>query len=603
MADEKTSVQFTEEMKGYVALDPPEDYQDGFDEGRRQGTYCMFHLTIKVPDVDFFIIDPEERAEAEGYVECDQLGGKMPVTDGVFNLFVDADDPDQNTRHMQYHLPITDGSGRALTLRGHKVIKDNGVFRIWHDTTTLYTELIEGHPSPDDDSPATVVARGILHIYPRDFAKQLTTMRASGPDRAAEARGLSAFGKLFAGTVMDVYGAGFLKRRSDRWRVHEVPMYTLEGVKRAEITTSHFTTGDDLGLDVLRFRREASRDVVVLFHGLTTSTDMYIMPEHYNLVSYLLDHGFGDVWSVYWRGSNRHSYDLFPNRYNIDDVALYDMPGAIATVREAVGPDARIHVIAHCVGSLGFNMALFSGIVDGISSVISNSVALVPQVPRWSYAKLRVGPMALNYILRYPNVNPRWSYLSGPGIARGKPFAKMVSLFHRECKEPACHMVSFMWGAGHPACYQHENLADVTHRRVGDLFGAVNTSYYRHIAKMVRRGVAVKMNPTDSRYNRLPNSYLDRIDEVDLPPMLLVTGDQNKVFTDSNIVFHESLPRLKPGIDAELKVYPGYGHQDVFQGVRCDEETFPAMLDFLNRHRGAPPSRGLAATSSAGAEQ
>ena len=81
----------------------------------------------------------------------------------------------------------------------------------------------------------------------------------------------------------------------------------------------------------------------MIVHGLTTSTDMFIMPEHYNLVSYLLDNGYTDVWCLDMRMSNRHSYNLFPHRYTFDDIALYDYPPAIDIIREHVGgpPAAR----------------------------------------------------------------------------------------------------------------------------------------------------------------------------------------------------------------------------------------------------------------------
>ena len=36
----------------------------------------------------------------------------------------------------------------------------------------------------------------------------------------------------------------------------EIPLYTLEGVKDAEVTTHHFSTGDGLGLSMLRFSRD-----------------------------------------------------------------------------------------------------------------------------------------------------------------------------------------------------------------------------------------------------------------------------------------------------------------------------------------------------------
>ena len=32
-------------------------------------------------------------------------------------------------------------------------------------------------------------------------------------------------------------------------------------------------------------------------------------------------------------------------------------------------------------------------------------------------------------------------------------------------------MLSFMWGSGHPAMYEHANLLPETHERMGDLCG------------------------------------------------------------------------------------------------------------------------------------
>ena len=58
-------------------------------------------------------------------------------------------------------------------------------------------------------------------------------------------------------------------------------------------------------------------------HGLTSSSDLFIMPEHRNLVSYLLDNGFTDVWALDFRMSNRFPYDTETHRYTLDDIADY----------------------------------------------------------------------------------------------------------------------------------------------------------------------------------------------------------------------------------------------------------------------------------------
>jgi cholesterol oxidase len=360
----------------------------------------------------------------------------------------------------------------------------------------------------------------------------------------------------------------------------EIPLYTLEGVPDAEVTTHPFSTADGLGLSLLRFQRAPCDDVVMLIHGLSTSTDMFIMPEHVNLVRFLLDHGFTDVWSLDCRMSNRFSYNLVPHAYTLDTVALFDHPPAIATIRRAVG-DRRLHVICHCLGSLSFVMSLAARAVTGITSVVSNSIALTPRVPSFSRFKLTFVRPLLRYLLGQPYINPNWA--ADPWMSRGKLIAHAVNLAHSECDVAVCHMLSMMWGAGRPALYRHENLAEVTHRRGGDLFGGVGLHYDAHVLKMVRAGHAVKFAPGDPAYRALPDDYWARAKDIETP-VLFVTGSDNRVFTDSNIVCYRELDALVPGRHA-LHVFPGYGHQDVFMGKRNDVDTFPTFLDFLAKHR------------------
>ncbi|MEA2273070.1 MAG: cholesterol oxidase [Solirubrobacteraceae bacterium] len=199
--DEAVSVSFTEEMKGFVAFGE-DDFDRGFRAGRESKTALMFHLTITAEDIERFVADRDHFATAEGYVESDALGGRLPVTRGDCNLFVDQH-KDRPSKRMLYRLHFADGTGRPLTLTGFKVVEDDPGFDAWRDTTTLFTRVLEGHVEPTDDGTAEVVATGIIHIHVRDFAKQLTTFRVHP---AARVDALGRFGALFAGDLWDVYG-------------------------------------------------------------------------------------------------------------------------------------------------------------------------------------------------------------------------------------------------------------------------------------------------------------------------------------------------------------------------------------------------------------
>ncbi|RAY16666.1 alpha/beta hydrolase [Actinomadura craniellae] len=360
---------------------------------------------------------------------------------------------------------------------------------------------------------------------------------------------------------------------------HRIPRFTWAGVPDdAEVSTHPFSTEDGLGLSLTRFRRADCDDIVLLLHGLTMASDMFIMPEHRNLVTCLLDEGFTDVWALDFRMSNRFPYDLETHRFTLDDCALFDHPAAMAELRKHVG-DRRVHVVAHCLGSVTYMMSLCAGLVDDVASMVCNSVALTPRVPLWAKYKLAYGPAMAEYVLGFSFLDPRFG--DAPVLTRGWALSRFMSLFHRECDVRACHMLSFMWGAGRPALYEHGNLDDATHQRIADICGGVGVHYYRHVHKMVEAGRAVKYNRKEPRHADLPDDYLAGATEVQTP-LLLLTGDRNKAFADSNVICHRWLSERMPGLH-ELQILPGYGHMDPFLGKNAHADVFPTIIDFLKR--------------------
>jgi cholesterol oxidase len=266
----------------------------------------------------------------------------------------------------------------------------------------------------------------------------------------------------------------------------------------------------------------------------------------------------------------------------MDDCALYDHPKAIEYIRNKVGEGRRIHVIGHCLGSMSFSMSLAAKQVTGISSFISNSISLAPHIPAWSRLKITLFPFVLERILDVRYVSPGWAY--EPRLTKGKLLSKLISLFHRECDEPACHTLSLMWGSGWPALFMHENLDQQTHARLHHLFGATGLNYHRHIRKMVNSDhQAIKLKKDDSRYDSLPDNYFEAGLSIETP-ILFVTGDKNRVFSDSNIHCHQQLQQRGAEQHA-LHVYENYGHQDVFMGKNSSREIFPEMLNFINAVR------------------
>ncbi len=202
-----TSLKFTEEMKGFlkrgVTAGTHDEYQAAAAQGKEANGALMFHLDISVADVDAFVTSPAHETKADGYIDSELFGGKRPVSTGVVNLFVNAGDPAK--KNMRYRLLFTGSDGRDYTLVGFKDISGPSVTRMWDETTTLYTQVLEGHVAANQQGP--VVGSGVLVIRPEDFFfKQLFSFRTQGPSLEARLAGLNRFGAMFFGKVWDVYG-------------------------------------------------------------------------------------------------------------------------------------------------------------------------------------------------------------------------------------------------------------------------------------------------------------------------------------------------------------------------------------------------------------
>ena len=196
-----STVRFTEEMLGHVTFGEA-DYDRGADPSRDGAGALMFHLTIEVPDIEHFGTDPLRAAGAIGYLHCEALGGRLPVEQGWFNLFVDTE---PGVKHMLYRLWFRDGVGHPLTMTGFKLVRDDPGFDVWRDTTTLFVHVLRGHVDAGDDGDAELIASGVLRIRIRDFARQLTTFRSTAPNVGAGLGAIAKFGWIFAGQLAQAY--------------------------------------------------------------------------------------------------------------------------------------------------------------------------------------------------------------------------------------------------------------------------------------------------------------------------------------------------------------------------------------------------------------
>lgn len=189
-----TGLRFTETMTGFVANDAA-DFVAGFDRGKRTGMECTFTVTIRIPDVDGHLTNPESQAVVDGHIYCPAFGGRRHISNGRFKLFDTA--VTGQPPIMRYRLPFRGADGERYELVGSKHLGEGR--NPWKDTTKLKTEIRKGHETGVLESrTAPVVASGLVHITAGAFARQMTTMRA----------GFAIYYRFFGGfsqTLWDTY--------------------------------------------------------------------------------------------------------------------------------------------------------------------------------------------------------------------------------------------------------------------------------------------------------------------------------------------------------------------------------------------------------------
>jgi cholesterol oxidase len=223
----QAGVKFTETMEGFLepgAATEPFDFAAGYEYGRRHNIPLDFRLTIAIEDIDEFLVDPAHAGVAAGQVFVAGRTGKngAPVTQGVFNLFVRSGDE----LHMLYELPFFGQDGQPYLLDGFKRVGRHDLMRAWPATTTLYTAIREGH-SRDGNA----IGIGIMRLTLSDFARQLTTFRATGARSRREALdALVKFGRMFVGSLSDEFFENGHTRRADRTRRGARPRPSPEAI-------------------------------------------------------------------------------------------------------------------------------------------------------------------------------------------------------------------------------------------------------------------------------------------------------------------------------------------------------------------------------------
>lgn len=557
---QKLGIQFTETMRGHFCLDPALDYAAAEKFGRDNNHPFEFTLSVVSDDLETLLDTDAHSAVLLGTINAPLLSPQpLSALGGEFQLFV-RDPETVGLRRMVYRVPLTAQTGERYFLYGYKLAQDQRGFDMWSDTTTLYISV---HAGGDEHAP--VLGRGILHIEPADFAKQMTTMRARNAENAAQQlTAITRFGRFFAGAIAETYIKGIAPFRlfdpSAAPRAHR-PLRCGAG----EIIP--FTTADDVPLRLTRYRG-GDKGPVMLIHGLGVSSRIFSLDTiDTNLLEFLYERGY-DVWLLDFRDSIE--LPAANNRSNGDMVARYDIPAAVAMVK-AKTASASIQVVAHCFGGTTFTMALLAGLTGVRSAVISQAsthyvAPLLTKLKTGLYLPNVLDALGVPSLTAYRDTRANWLE---------RLYDQALRLYPQEFEERSNSAVdkriTFMYGQ----LWELDQLNTATHDTLHETFGVANIGAFEHLALLVRKGHAVSANGDEKYLPHAKNMAL---------PIRFIHGAENATFLPEGTEKTVEYLRAANGDGLyDRIVIPKYGHIDCIFGKNAAADVFPYIVEHLDK--------------------
>ncbi|AMX59601.1 alpha/beta fold hydrolase [Leptospira borgpetersenii serovar Hardjo-bovis] len=553
-------IEFTECMKGFFSTQSKEDTERGYQIGKDESSSIEFLLTIRSENLEEMVGNPNHKATLFGTVKAPFISKDViTVTGGEFLLFISREDRVE-TRNMVYRMILNTEEGKKYLFAGVKLIQDDGLTNVWRDTSTLYTTIYDGET---ESSP--VFGKGILHILPEDFAKQMTTMKViNSKSIIDEVKGLAKFGSFFAGVLYDVYGG--VASSIVPWDKDARPR-TKRSLRVSSPEVYFFKASDGADLRLLRYRG-GNKGPVLLSPGLGVSSLIFSIDTiDTNLLEYLFENGY-DVWLFDYRTSIALPSAPLPNTG--DAIATKDYPAAVNKIRELTKVD-KVQVVAHCFGATTFTMALLAGL-EGVRSVILSQISADVEVP--TSMDIKVG-LHTAEILDTLGIEDMTAYTSDKDGWLDKFFNSVLalqpqSLFSHDVN-PVSRRISFLYGS----LYRLENLNEETYRcGLGEMFGVSNIKAFEHLSKMIRAHKVVNSEGKDV--------YVPNWDRLNLP-ITFIHGAENRCYLpeSTELTYKKLIDRFDPN-QYKRHVIPNYGHIDCIFGKGAHKDVYPLILQSLN---------------------
>jgi cholesterol oxidase len=599
-------LRYAERLKGSMRL-------------RGHDTRVELFLHISADSVEQLLSHAAHEAKIVGVVHTPDLGNghrRFTISEGTLNVAI-TDNRRVDTKLLVYRLKLTptDTSGpqlldeRPLWLRGHKTINYDTCKRsLWKTATRLPFVLFDKRPDaqqglePYDGCEMVDLGCGATE---REQFLRNETARKAGVVGVGLAGG-RLLDVLRLAASMEVLHEPRLLRRVHlafrfQWQfVDALVQARVWGLRRTDrlnpfernvVSRPPMIDGEPHP-DLRRPGRERylltrflppptvteRRRPVVLVPGFSMSTYWFraAMPQR-NITQYLLDHGH-EVWLLDYRSSDRLNASL--EQFTLDELAESDFPDAIEQVSNKV--EDKVHIIAHCVGSISVLMSLLSGNLAkrGVHSIIlSQAVAFIDQpfVNRLK-AKLHLAEILRLLGLR-PILTPDFDLRSSVAV---RLLDRLLYFYpsRERCKSGVCRRLLLIYGDAN----RHDQLDAVTHDLIYDMVDRGNLTTLAQLEKMAARRKIVNAAGKDV-YLTCPNGKNVNV------PITLLQGARNNLFRRSGAHKTRDWLHRHGGFDSPeerqekftLLEVPDFGHMDVFIGRNSERKVYPKILKALER--------------------
>lgn len=352
------------------------------------------------------------------------------------------------------------------------------------------------------------------------------------------------------------------------------PTDEARACKLAEVT---FTTKTDKlkkAVAILRRYSSTGKPPVLLVHGATAWRGTFMEPDG-GIIHYLLD--TFDVWTLDWRASKLIT-DLWKDEKTLqkvpcalrngtlDDVIEGELRAAVKFVFEQSKSMAP-RLVGHCIGAALIAAAIARGALafhrdDQRAALIQQHVVLSTiglfyrgSVDTWLRAQERLDL----------NTFQTWRLGFDEPTDWPEDYERVFKLWestpYPHCKIPFCRRISTLFGAP----YRPNDIGDIhgSNGMLEEQFGVIPLSMLNHIARNVRRGWSGKFATTDR-----DGSDLNDAKRFDNLKVTMIGGQENQLWhRDSLDRMYEWLRRAN-NKEVKLKVFPNYGHQDLWWSRR-----------------------------------